>query len=133
MDSEIGFDDRNAVTDVRRGSTEFLGTIGDYSGEVSFQSQYGLCQYGPLVGRRYTAAELRKIADKIDEVKRKSDVEVLVVACEATMTLKQFPMVQDPPVESPLVFNGEGTGYAGILKEGHLIGAIRTRGPDGRR
>ena len=76
MDSKLKFEDHHTATNIKR-DNEFLGSIGEYGGRASF-----LCQHGSLIGHRYSAAELREIADRIegfdqDEEKKTTTVKFI--------------------------------------------------------
>lgn len=73
----------------------------------------------------FTLKQWDEIGEKARRFKRKCDIEALVAACEEITTLKQFPMVKDPPSESSLVFTEDGNGDVDISKDGYLIGVLR--------
>lgn len=76
-------------------------------------------------------SEQRKLIDiTADRFKRKCDVEVLIAACEEVMTLRQFPMIKDPPSESPLTFDRDSNGDTILLKNEYLIGVMRVQGSE---
>lgn len=78
-------------------------------------------------GVTLTPAQRKEIDRKADDFQRKCDVEALVAACEEVMTLKQFPMVKDPPSEEPVSFIDDGVAVQ-LLKGTSHIGVIHSRG-----
>lgn len=125
-DGDAGLDVKTeAYVGIYIGDGKIGYILGD--GSVTYAARGCDLNYRPITLSR----EQRKRVDLAADVfMRKCGIEALVAACEEVMTLKQFPMTKDPPIESRVTFNEDGNGNVNLLKEGYRIGVMRTCGAE---